>query len=61
MSWSSHSGSLRERVASNRQVAKENSHIKYTKKRGKNPEKLKTVSNFVAGSQIHWGFILGKS
>lgn len=60
MSWSSHSGNLRERVASNRLVVKENSHIKYTKKRDKNPEKLKTVSNFVVGSQIHWGLILGK-
>lgn len=47
MSWSNHSGNLRERVASNRLVVKENSHIINTQKRGK-IQKLKTVSNSVA-------------
>lgn len=29
-------------------------------KKKKNPEKLKMASNSVAGSQVHWGLVLGK-
>lgn len=33
----------------------------YTKKRGSDTDKLKSVSNSVVGSQIHWGLVFGKS
>lgn len=54
------SDNVREQHLISRPGVKENSHIKYTNKGGREPREAEDRFKFCCGSQIHLGLILGK-